>query len=60
MEAENVHYRSNWWYVLPFFLGMIGGIISYFMIRKDDPVKAQECVWVGIIVTLVQISINLF
>ena len=27
--------RSNAWYLLPIFIGMIGGIIGYLIIRKD-------------------------
>jgi len=26
--------RSNAWYLLPIFVGMIGGIIGYLIIRK--------------------------
>ncbi len=51
--------KSNWWYVLPFFLGIIGGLISYFIIKNDDPKKASECIWIGIILTLVGISTNI-
>ena len=35
--------RSNAWYLLPIFIGMIGGIIGYLVIRKDDPQKAKNC-----------------
>ena len=33
--------RSSMWYLLPIFVGMIGGIIGYLIIRKDDPQKAK-------------------
>ena len=32
--------RSNWWYLLPIFLGIIGAIIAYFALRNDDRKKA--------------------
>lgn len=51
--------RSNWWYLLPIFLGLIGGIIAYFVIRKDDPKKAKNCIYIGIGLAIVGIILNL-
>jgi|TARA_B110001454_G_scaffold77301_1_gene74881 hypothetical protein len=50
--------RSNWWYLLPIFLGIIGGIIAYFAIRYDDRVKAKKFLYLGLIMTTVDIMIN--
>ena len=50
--------RSNWWYLLPIFLGIIGGIIAYFAIRYDDHVKAKKFLYLGLIMTTVDIMIN--
>ena len=36
--------RSRWWYLAPIFIGLIGGIIAYFAIRRDDPQKAKAIV----------------
>ena len=41
--------RSNWWYLLPIFLGIIGGIIAYFALRNDDRQKAKKCLYLGLI-----------
>ena len=41
--------RSNWWYLLPIFLGIIGGVIAYFALRKDDRQKAKKCLYLGLI-----------
>ena len=41
--------RSNWWYLLPIFLGIIGGIIAYFALRNDDREKAKKCLYLGLI-----------
>jgi len=41
--------RSNWWYLLPIFLGIIGGIIAYFVLRNDDRQKAKKCLYLGLI-----------
>ena len=52
--------RSNWWYLLPIFLGIIGGIIAYFAIRKDDRAKAKKCLYLGLILLAVGIIIDVF
>ena len=51
--------RSRGWYLVPIFFGLIGGIIAYFAIRRDDPQKAKKCLWVGIILTAINIIINI-
>ena len=51
--------RSRWWYLAPIFIGLIGGIIAYFAIRRDDPQKAKKCLWVGIILTAINVIINI-
>ena len=40
MEPERQ--RSNWWYLVPIFLGLIGGIIAYFALRNDDRKKGKK------------------
>ena len=40
MEPERQ--RSNWWYLLPIFLGIIGAIIAYFALRNDDRAKGKK------------------
>ena len=41
--------RSNWWYLVPIFLGIIGGIIAYFALRSNDHQKAKKCLYLGLI-----------
>jgi len=43
--------RSNWWYLLPILLSIIGGLISYFAIKNDDLKKAKSCLCVGLILS---------
>lgn len=52
--------RSNAWFLLPIFFGVIGGIIAYFILRKDDPRKAQNCLYLGIAFMVFGIILNLF
>jgi len=51
--------RSNVWYLLPIFVGMIGGIIAYLVIRKDDPHKAKNCIYIGIVMMVIGIIFNI-
>ena len=51
--------RSNWWFLLPIFVGLIGGIIAYFVLRQDDPNKAKNCLYLGIILAIIGIMLNI-
>ena len=51
--------RSNWWYLLPILVGLIGGVIAYWVLRHDDPKKAKICLYVGIALAVVGIIINI-
>lgn len=48
--------RSRWWYLLPIFFQIIGGVIAYFILRNDDPKKAKNCLWLGIVLTAIKIG----
>ena len=53
--------RSNWWYLVPILFGLIGGIIGYFALRRDAPEKAKKCLYIGLILTVINIiSAGLF
>ena len=47
------------WYLLPIFVGLIGGIIAYLILRHDDPKKAKKCLYVGIALAIIGIIINI-
>ena len=51
--------RSSMWYLLPIFVGMIGGIIAYLIIRKDDPRKAKNCIYIGMVMMAIGIIFNI-
>ena len=51
--------RSSMWYQLPILVGMIGGIIAYLAIRKDDPRKAKNCIYIGLVMVLIGIIFNI-
>ena len=47
-----VRKRSPFWYLLPIFLGFVGGIISYFILKNTDQQKAKRCIIVGIVFSI--------
>jgi hypothetical protein len=49
------HRRSGLWYILPILFGIIGGVIAYFVIRQDDPIKAKNCLKIGIVLLIIDI-----
>ncbi len=52
--------RSNAWFLLPIFFGVIGGIIAFFILRHDDPRKAKNCLYLGLAFMLIGIMFNIF
>ncbi len=48
--------RDYLWYVLPLLLGVIGGLIAYFVLRHRDPWKAKACLGIGIAITAVSFA----
>jgi len=51
--------RSSLWFLLPILFNIIGGVIAYFIIKDDDPSKAKNCLWLGIILSAISIAIFL-
>ena len=51
--------RSNAWFLLPIFLGLIGGIIAFFILRHDDPRKARNCLYLGVVLMIIGLLLNL-
>ena len=48
--------RSRWWYLLPIFLDIVGGVIAYFVLRQDDPQKARNCLLLGITLFVIHVA----
>lgn len=53
-----VQTRSGWWYLLPILLGIVGGVIVYFVLRHDDPRKAKNGIYLGAALTAIHIVMN--
>ena len=39
-------------------LTIFGGVIAYFVIKEDDPKKAKNCLYLGIILTVIWIAFS--
>lgn len=50
--------RSGLWFLLPIFFSAVGGVIAYFVIRRDDPAKARNCLYLGLALTAVGLVMN--
>lgn len=46
------------WYLLPIFLGIIGGVIAFLIIKNKDPLKSKYCLIIGIVVTVIGIVVT--
>ena len=51
--------RSSFWFILPIFFHLIGGVIAFFILKEDDPKKAKSCLFLGLILTGISIGIFL-
>ena len=47
--------RSSFWFLLPIVFNIIGGIIAFFVIREDDPKKARNCLFLGMILAAIPV-----
>ena len=45
-------------YIFPILLGFIGGIIGYFVVRKQDPKMARNLLIVGIVISVLMVVLN--
>jgi len=44
---------------VPILFGLVGGVIGYFALRKDDPKKAKNCLIIGGILTIINIVVSI-
>ena len=51
--------RSNWWFLLPILFSVVGGVITFFILRRDDPSKARNCLYLGAALTAIGIILQL-
>ncbi|MDC8437671.1 MAG: zinc-ribbon domain-containing protein [Candidatus Nitrosotenuis sp.] len=56
--GDSMHKRSRWWYLLPILFSIVGGVISYFIVKENDPRLAKNCLILGAILTIIGIAIG--
>jgi len=42
---------SNWWYLAPIFLAIVGGGIAWFVNKDEYPKKARKLLIAGLVMT---------
>jgi hypothetical protein len=47
--------RSSFWFLLPIIFNVVGGVIAFFVIKEDDPRKAWNCLYLGIILAIIPV-----
>jgi hypothetical protein len=55
---NNMPKTSNWWYLLPIFFGIVGGLIMFFALRKEDNETAKTGIVLSVIITGVALIIT--
>lgn len=50
--ATTVKKTSAAWWLMPIFLGWIGGIVAWLVVKENDKSKARKLLWTGIILTV--------
>jgi len=50
---------SELWYLAPFFLGIIGGLVGYVAVKDDDKGMANNLLIFGIVMTVVLVFVTL-
>jgi hypothetical protein len=57
VNAQTPKIRSKWWYLLPIFLGVIGGTIAWISLKSYDRKLAKNCLILGITLDVIEIII---
>ena len=53
MSAPLNEPKSNVWYLLPLFLNLLGGLIMFIALRKENAKKARKGLILGIVVFVI-------
>lgn len=48
---------SNWWYVVPILLGIIGGLVAWLVNKDRNPKKAKRFLILGIVLPIIYIIV---
>ena len=59
MTSEEYEKSSRLWYLAPIFLGIIGGLVAYLMLKKINPKLAKRCLIVGILIIVIPLIMGI-
>ena len=59
-QLPDIEPVSDWWYLVPIFFGIIGGLIAYVAAKDDDPYMAKNLLIVGIVSSFIAIVCFIF
>lgn len=51
-NKKTAHKPSGAWYLIPLFLGFVGGLIGYLVVKDDDSEMAESLLLFGIMITI--------
>jgi LytS/YehU family sensor histidine kinase len=54
-ELKSEKRPTKWWLLLPIFVGIVGGLIMFIVLRKKDRSMAKNGLFLGIILEAVHI-----
>jgi hypothetical protein len=57
VTAQAPKIKSKWWYLLPIFLGVIGGVIAWVALKSYDRKLAKNCLILGVSLDVIEIMI---
>ncbi|MFQ5440049.1 MAG: hypothetical protein ACE5DL_01155 [Nitrosopumilaceae archaeon] len=57
MTSHTTKIESKWWFLLPIFLGVIGGLIVWFALKSYDRKQAKICLILGFVLDISKILI---
>lgn len=53
MVQQKVEEKTPWaWYLLPMLLGIVGGVLGYFLLKNKDEATAKSLIWAGVAYTV--------
>jgi hypothetical protein len=51
-ENQKKEHSTGGWYLVSILFGLLGGIIGYVALRQDNPGAANNCLIIGVIITI--------
>ena len=55
VTAQTPKIRSKWWFLLPIFLGVFGGIIAWVALKSYDEKLAKNCLSMGFVLDSIKL-----